>query len=291
MSFEHFLNCGLRQFAFFSYGEAWWIKSYRDAFSQIVKERGFDCHCYLPPASEPSVPTWRESQRPGLIKWLRALPRPIGVFTAGDIHSAFLLDLCRDVNVPVPEEIAILGMGDDSVICETVRPTLSSLDVDGRRIGYEAARLLDRMMAGKPSNVVCVPPSHVVVRQSTDLVAIEDADLAQVVRVIRESACTGINVTRVAESVGLSRRSLERRFRQFLGRTPKAEIMRVRIEHAKMLMVQTDQSTASIARKCGFSSLGHFTKAFRRIVGINVAGIPQDATKLKQFRRHSLGLV
>ena len=217
MAVDHFLNCGLRQFAFFTYGEAWWIKSYRDAFSRLVKERGFDCHCYQPPASEPSVPAWRESQRPGLIKWLRALPRPIGVFTAGDIHSAFLLDICRELNIAVPEEIAILGMGNDSVICETVRPTLSSLDVDARRIGYEAARLLDRMMAGKPSkDVIFVPPSHVVVRQSTDLVAIEDADVAQAVRVIRESACTGIDVARVAEEVGLSRRSLERRFRQYL---------------------------------------------------------------------------
>lgn len=269
MAAEHFLSCGLRQFGFFSYGEAWWIKSYRDAFSQTIEERGYDCHCYIPPPSEPSIPTWRESQRPGLTKWLRALPRPIGIFTAGDIHSAFLLDFCRELNISMPEELAILGMGNDSVLCDTVRPTLSSLDVDAQRVGYEAARLLDRMMAGKPAkDVVYVPPSHVVVRQSTDLVAIEDADVAQAVRIIRESACTGIDVAQVAQNVGLSRRSLERRFRQFLGRTPKDEIMRVRIEQAKLLMVQTDQTTAGIARKCGFSSLGHFTKAFRRVVGI-----------------------
>ena len=196
MAAEHFLNCGLRQFAFFSYGEAWWIRSYREAFGQVLKERGFDCHSYQPPASDPSLPSWRESQRPGLNKWLHSLPRPIGIFTAGDIHSAFLLDMCRELNISMPEEMAILGMGNDSVICETVRPTLSSLDVDGQRVGYEAAKLLDRMMAGKPSkDVVYIPPSHVVVRQSTDLVAIEDADVAQAVRIIRESACTGIDVT------------------------------------------------------------------------------------------------
>jgi LacI family transcriptional regulator len=285
MAVDHFLNCGLRQFGFFSYGEAWWIRSFREAFSQIVADRGYDCHCYLPPPSEPSVPTWRESQRPGLVKWLRSLPRPIGVFTAGDIHSAFLLDICRDLNIRMPEDLAILGMGNDSVICETVRPTLSSLDVDGRRVGYEAAKLLDLMMAGRPSkDIIYVPPSHVVTRQSTDLVAIEDADVAQAVRVIRESACTGIDVAGVAERVGLSRRSLERRFRQFLGRTPKAEIMRVQIEHAKRLMVQTDQTTVSIARKSGFSSLGHFTKAFRRIVGVK-----SQAYRKKQRSSRNLG--
>ena len=195
MAVDHLLNCGLRQFAFFTYGETWWIKLHRDAFCRALNERQYECHSYQPPDSVRSVPAWRESQRAGLIKWLRSLPRPIGIFTAGDIHSAFLLDICRENNIAVPEEMAILGMGNDSVICETVRPTLSSIDVGARHMGYEAAKLLDRMMVGKPAkDIIYVSPSHVVVRQSTDLVAIEDADVAQAVRVIRESACTGIDV-------------------------------------------------------------------------------------------------
>jgi LacI family transcriptional regulator len=282
MAVDHLLNCGLRQFAFFSYGEAWWIRLHREAFCRAVKEREYDCHSYQPPASVGSVPAWREGQRPGLIKWLRSLPRPIGIFTAGDIHSAFLLDICRENNVAVPEELAILGMGNDSVICETVRPTLSSIDVGARHMGYEAARLLDRMMAGKPAkDVIFVPPSHVVVRQSTDLVAIEDADVAQTVRIIRESACAGIDVARIAEQVGLSRRALERRFLQYVGRTPKSEIMRVRLEHAKTLMAQTDNTSESIARKSGFSSLEYFTRVFRRKVGMK----PQAYRKMRRISR------
>jgi len=282
MAVDHLLNCGLRQFAFFNYGEAWWITLHREAFCRAVKEREHDCHSYQPPASVRSVPAWRESQRPGLIKWLRSLPRPIGIFTAGDIHAAFLLDICRENNIAVPEEMAILGMGNDSVICETVRPTLSSIDVGARHMGYEAAKLLDRMMAGKATkDIIYVSPSHVVVRQSTDLVAIEDADVAQAVRIIRESACTGIDVAHIAEQVGLSRRGLERRFRQYLGRSPKAEIMRIRIEHAKMLMVQTDQTSESIARKSGFSSLEYFTRVFRRMVGMK----PQAYRKMRRISR------
>jgi len=282
MAVDHLLNCGLRRFAFFNYGEAWWIKLHRDAFCQAVKERGYDCHWYQPPASDRSVPAWREGQRPGLIKWLRSLSRPIGIFTAGDIHSAFLLDICREVNIAVPEEMAILGMGNDSVICETVRPTLSSIDEGARSMGYEAARLLDRMMAGKPTkDIIFVSPSHVVVRQSTDLVAIEDADVAQAVRIIRESACTGIDVAHVAEEVGLSRRALERRFRQYLGRSPKAEIMRIRLEHAEMLMARTDKTSESIAKQSGFSSLEYFTKVFRQKVGMK----PQAYRKLRRISR------
>jgi LacI family transcriptional regulator len=194
--------------------------------------------------------------------------------------------MCRELKIAVPEEMAILGRCNDSVICETVRPTLSSLDVDARRVGYEAAKQLDRIMAGKPSkDIVYVAPSHVVVRQSTDLVAIEDADVAQAVRFIREYASTGIDVTRVAEAVGLSRRGLERCFHQQLGRTPKAEIMRVRLEHVKMLMLQTDQTSESIARNSGFSSVEYFTKVFRRMMGMK----PQAYRKMRRISRDLRG--
>jgi LacI family transcriptional regulator len=282
MAVEHFLDCGLRHFAFFSFGDAWWIRMHRDAYCRAVEERQFECYCYRPPASTRSMPSWRESQRSGLIRWLRSLPRPVGIFAVGDIHAAFLLDVCRDIDMPVPEEVAILGMGNDSVICETVRPTLSSLDVDARRVGYEAAKLLDRLMAGNPaSEAVYVAPSHVVTRQSTNLVAIDDPDVAQAVRLIRDSACSGIDVSRVADKVGLSRRALERRFRQCIGRSPKAEIMRVRIERAKTLMFQTDETSESIARNSGFSSLEYFTRVFRRMAGMK----PQAYRRMRRISR------
>jgi len=266
---EHFLNCGLRQFAYFSYGEAWWSRYLREPFRNILEEQGFECHIYHPPTPERNVAVWHESQRPGLIEWLRSLPRPIGIYTPGDLHSVCLLDMCQELKIAVPEEIAIVGRGNDRLICETVHPTLSSLDLNSPRVGYEAAGLLDRMMAGKlAKDVICVPPSHVAVRQSTDLIAIEDADVAQAVRYIRQFACKGIDVARVVEEVGLSRRTLELRFHHYLGRSPKAEILRVQIEHAKMLLARTDESSERIARKCGFSSLEYFTTAFRRVVGM-----------------------
>jgi LacI family transcriptional regulator len=285
MAVEHFLNCGLRQFAFFTFGEAWWIKLHREAYCRILKERGYDCHVYQPPTSDRSLPVWHESQRPGLTKWICSLPRPVGIYTIGDIHSVRLLDMCHELDVAVPEEIAILGVGNDSVICETVRPTLSSVDLDARRIGYEAAGLLDRKMAGEQvEDTILTSPSHVVVRQSTDLIAIEDPDVAQALRFIRELACTGIDVSRVAEEVGLSRRAMERRFRQYLGRSPKAEIMRIQIEHAKMLLARTDRTSESIAHKSGFSSLEYFTKVFRRKVGMK----PQAYRKMRVIS-HEIG--
>ena len=284
MAVEHFLNCGLRHFAYFSYGEAWWIKQSREPFCKELSERGYDCHIYVPSGRQRNIPVWHERQLPSLIKWLRCLPRPIGIFTPGDLYAVCLLDICRELKIAVPEEMAILGRGNDPVICKTVRPTLSSLNLDASRIGYEAARLLDQKMAGKQvQNVILVSPSHVAVRQSTDLMVIEDADVVQAMQFIRDYACSGIDVSRVADEVGLSRRVLERRFYQYLGRTPKAEIMRIRIERAKMLLTQTDNARDSVAQKSGFASPEYFSKAFHRLVGMK----PQAYRKMHRVSRES----
>jgi LacI family transcriptional regulator len=287
MVVEHFLNCGLQQFAFFSFGDAWSVRPHVEIFCRSLKEQGYGCHRYQPPASNRIMPMWHESQRPGLVKWLRSLPRPIGIFTPGDIHSMLLLDMCREIDISVPEEMAILGLGNDPVICETVRPTLSSVDLDAPRIGYEAAELLTQIMAGKKTKeVILVPPSHVAIRQSTDLVAIEDADVAQAVRMIREFACQGIDVSQISNEIGVSRRALERRFRHYLGRSPKAEIMRIRLVQAKSLMAETDKTSESVARNSGFSSLAYFHKAFLREVGMR----PQAFRKKQRIARNSDGI-
>jgi LacI family transcriptional regulator len=269
MAAEHFFDGGLRHFAYFAYEETAFIDQHRDAFRRVLKSRGCDCHIYNAPVVREIISHWDERQRPRVVKWLRSLPRPIAVYTPGDTHAVRLLDLCREMSIAVPEEMAILGIGNDPVICETLRPTLSSLDLDARRIGYEAARLLDRKMAGKKaSEIILVPPSHIAIRQSTDVMVIDDPDAAEAMRFIRSFACTGIDVARVAEEVGLSLSVLERRFRKYLGRTPKAEILRIRIEHAKRLLAQTDRNCASVAKRCGFNSLTYFTSAFHREAGI-----------------------
>jgi LacI family transcriptional regulator len=284
MGFEHFFDRGLRQFAFFTYGETWWTRSHCDGFCRALKERGFECHIYPSPrTADRALAIWHEYQRPRLFEWLRSLPRPIGIYTAGDMQAVRLSDACRELNIAVPEEISILSVSNDPVICESVRPTISSLDLDARRIGYEAAALLHRKMSGKhqPGGVIYTPPSHVAVRQSTEIMHIADADVVQAMQFIRDFACKGIDVSRVAENVGLSRSVLERRFQQYLGRTPKAEIMQIRIERAKVLLAETDKSSESIAHKCGFASLVYFTKAFRREAGMT----PRAYRRIRRITR------
>jgi LacI family transcriptional regulator len=269
LAIDHFWNRGLRHFAYFSCGDAWWIKRCFESFCQVAKERGCQCQLYRTPICGQNMRSWNERYVPNLIQWLRGLPRPVGILTPNDIYAVHLLDVCREIKIAVPEEMAILGRSNDSVICETVRPTLSSLDLAVRRVGYEAARMLDQKMAGKrvPDEVV-VSPNHVAIRQSTDLMVINDSDVVQAMQFIRDQACTNIDVPRVAEEVGLSRRVLERRFQQHLGRTPKDEIVRIRIETAKMLLARTDNSRENIAHRCGFASPTYFSMAFHRLVGM-----------------------
>jgi LacI family transcriptional regulator len=269
MVVDHFLNSGLRRFAYFSYSEAWGTMWHRETFLQAVKERECRCLVYKSKTVEQNLPVWHESQRPQMIEWLRSLPRPIGIFTAGDFHAVRLMEICREIGISVPEEMSIMGCGNDPMICNTVRPTLSSLDLNAHCAGYEAAKLLDRMMDGNASkDAIVIPPSHVVVRQSTDSMVIDDPDVVRAVRFIRDFACSGIDVPRVAEEVALSTSVLERRFHKHLGRTPMAEIMRTRIERAKSLLTQTDASSGNIARKCGFQTLAYFINVFRRHVGM-----------------------
>jgi LacI family transcriptional regulator len=266
---EHFLSQGFRHFAYFAYGERSRYELHREIFCRTLKEQGHECHIYLDSKSQGDIDDWDKRKLPKLIKWLRGLPRPIGVTAFSDLHAVCLLEICRQLDIAVPEELAILGRGNDAVICETVRPTISSIDLDARRVGYEAARILEQKMAGKKAKeTIVIPPSQVVVRQSTDLMAIEDADVVQAIRFIRNYACAGITVPRVAEEVGLSRRALERRFIRHLGRSPKTEIMRIRIERAQMLLTQTDMFRENIAQICGFAFPAYFSRVFHSIVGM-----------------------
>jgi LacI family transcriptional regulator len=274
---QHLLDCGLRQFGFFAFGEAWWTALLRDGFCQTLAEQGHVCAVYQPRGTRSLLPEWSGDERRTVTAWLRGLPRPMGVFTCGPEHALFLLDVCRKLGIAVPEQIAILPSGDDPLIYNMTTPPLSGVDSNPARIGYEAAALLDRMMDGQssPDEPLWIPPARVVARQSTDILAIADAEVAQAVRFIREHACRGIDVPQVATAISLSRRVLERRFHEHLGRTPKDEIVRVCIERAKLLLNQSDATVESIGKNSGFASFKHFAEIFRREVG----------TTPRQFRR------
>jgi LacI family transcriptional regulator len=272
---DHFCDRGLRNLAFFCSDGAHWMHERRRAFERAARQRGYACDTFMfigAKAAAGKKP--RQIDDPSVIRWLRSLPKPCGVLCASDFYAMRLARACRTCGIVVPEEVAVLGVDNDPVFCGTSFPRLSSIDLGSPRIGYEAASLLDRMMAGKspPDDGVGVEPQQVVTRESTDLLAIDDADMTRAIRVIREQACQPLRVGQVAEAVGLSRRVLEQRFQNILHRSPKEEILRVRMERAKELLATSDLAIARVARKSGFASLEYFARAFRRRTGMTPRG-------------------
>ncbi|HEX6985155.1 MAG TPA: DNA-binding transcriptional regulator, partial [Planctomycetaceae bacterium] len=261
---EHLLERGFRKFGFCGEPGFNWSTWREQAFVRDLAERGDSCSVFEPPAD-----SRRASEREAMARWVAGLPKPVGVMACYDIKAQQLLDACRDAGVAVPDEVAVLGVDNDELLCELSFPPLSSVIPDSRRAGYEAARLLDRLMAGRevPAEPVLVPPLGVATRQSTDVLAIEDRDIAQAVRFIREHACDGITVGDVLRIVPLSRRAFEKRFLDRLGRTPHQEILRLKIARAEQLLAETDLSLAAIAERTGFRHAEYLSVAFKRATG------------------------
>jgi len=263
---EHLLDRGLRNIAYFANEWAWWIDNRRQAFASVLRRCDPSCNYF---ELMPRRQSKRRIDQRELIRWLESLPKPCGVFCAWDVCAIQVTNACRQCGIAVPTQIAVLGVDNDPVVCSVSFPPLSSVDLNSKRVGYEAAALLDRMMAGRtaPRKTVLVEPSRVVTRESTDVLAVDDPEVAQAIRLIREHACRGLRVVEVADAMGLSRRALQQRFQRVLRRTPKQELTRVRIDRAKMLLTQTDLSVEQIAQRVGFTAFEYFVRAFRRETG------------------------
>ncbi len=165
--------------------------------------------------------------------------------------------------------MAVLGVDNDEILCDLAEPPLSSVVPNTRRIGYEAAAMLTRLMAGEPAppGAILIEPLAVVTRQSTDILAVGDRDVATAIRYIREHACEGISVNDVLAEVPLSRSVLERRFTRILGHSPKEEISRVRLRRIKQLLAETDLQLARIASMTGFEHSEYLSVMFKSKTG------------------------
>jgi LacI family transcriptional regulator len=270
LAFQHLANCGFKQFGFCGLppGKNFWMDLRRDLFEQVVLESGSACHVFERPWRFESA-TWDDEQDQ-IAAWVEHLPKPVGVMACNDEVGLQLLEACRRINVLVPEEVAVIGVDNDEIICNLSNPNLSSVDVNTYNVGYEAAALLDRMIAGEPAveQPVLLPPGIVVTRESTDVLATEDRELADAIRKIREHACDGLRLKDFTRMTKLSRRTLERRVRTLLGRSPKEEITRVQLESAKKLLMNTNLSVVAVAERCGFSQPKYFSQVFHAKVGL-----------------------
>jgi LacI family transcriptional regulator len=284
---QHFMERGFHNLAYCGDPGFAWSNARRDRYRELTlsAERNFfeyqSNHRY-----DPTFDWEQEKERLG--RWLATLPRPVAIMACYDFQAQQVLDACRQSGVAVPEAVAVLGVDNDRLICELSEPSLSSIVQNTHGTGYEAARLLDEMMdarTGTPKKrrslkvnpegrirhptepPLLTKPRGIVIRESTDTLAIDDDEISQALQYIRRHANSNIRVSDILKTLSLSRRSLEHRFKKLIGRTPHEEIQRVRLNSVKRLLSETELSISAIAERSGYEHGEYMTAVFRRVMG------------------------
>jgi len=266
---QHFLDRGFRQFAFVGHWDHFYSVTREKAYREAIEAAGFAVETYHEARRRPFEPLgrlWSLDEKLG--RWIQSLTRPVGIFASNDIWGMQLSEVCRQVGLRVPEDVALLGVDNDDLLCELARPALSSIVVPAERVGLEAAKLLEGLLRGKrpPVDPMLFPPTGIVPRRSSDVLAIDDPEVAAAVRFIRDHGDRPLQTRDLLAAVPVSRRSLERRFREAIGRTPHDEIRRVHLEIACQLLSETDLPMHAVATRSGFSDPKQLSVIFRQIL-------------------------
>ncbi|MEZ6134593.1 MAG: DNA-binding transcriptional regulator [Pirellulaceae bacterium] len=271
LAVEHFVQRGFRNLAYCGDAGFQWSAERCFYFRNFAQTAGCTYFEHQSVARyDATYNALKEKRR--IMDWIVALPRPIAIMGCYDFKAQEVLDACRQLNIDVPVEVAVLGVDNDRLICELSEPKLSSIIPDTKRTGYEAASLLDRMMSGETVAAdvpLITQPLGIQLRDSTDSVAIEDEEVALALQFIRRHAFANIRVKDILQDIHISRRALEHRFSKLVGHTPHEEIQRVRMNHVKELLRDTALTVHQIAERMSFEHSEYLGAAFRREVGLS----------------------
>ncbi|MCD6393142.1 MAG: substrate-binding domain-containing protein [Planctomycetes bacterium] len=264
MSAEHLLDRGFRRFAYCGVEPRPWSQARSESFSARILDAGFQTDLFSRKDKLKSRDSFNRQQNL-LSDWLKSLPKPVGLMAGNDACGRYVMQACRRAGLNVPDEVAVIGVDNDSLICDLTEPPLSSIAMNTEKAGYEVAQLLDGLMAGEKmtgQNIV-VQPTHIATRQSTEILAIDDREVAEAIRFIRQNARQAIAVGDVVNHAAMSRRSLEIRFHRAVGRSIHNEIKRFRAQQIVRMLAETDLSISEIALELGHHSSKHLARYFR----------------------------
>lgn len=265
---KHLLERGFRSFAFCGMEGFRWSRERQVAFDGYLAAKGYRVDAYLISEATRKRADWDE-QLDRMGDWIARLPKPVGVMISNDPLGRRFLEACQRANVAVPDEAAVVGVDNDEPVCAVSDPPLSSVIAGHEQVGYEAARLLDRLMAGGTARTpIYVAPEGLVTRMSTDALAIGDPDVARAMRFIREHACDGIGVDDVARHACLSRSTLKRRFASAANRTVRDAIQEARLKRATELLTNTNLPIGQVAQQAGFLHQEYFGAVFKAETGL-----------------------
>jgi LacI family transcriptional regulator len=267
---NHLIERGFRQFGFIGWRNERWSDERRRAFEQAVNDAGYPCALLELRDFRNLAEQWDKFIEE-VSRWMRYHPKPLGLMLCYDAIGPAVTQACRQVGVAVPEEVAIIGVDNDDPLCAICDPPLSSVCPNHEEVGYQAAAMLDRMRNGErvaAKTDLLIEPRTVVVRQSTSISAIEDPVISAALKMIREHACSGLQVADVAEGVPVSRSVLQRRFQAALGRSVHDEIVRVQMGKAQELLKDSDLPVRTIAEKAGFKHPEYMAAVFKMRLGM-----------------------
>ena len=290
MAAEHFLGRGFKRFAYCGFDDMIWSQQRGENFNKTIKKAGYKCYFY----QQPKVKRLRTADKEQAIiaEWLKSLPKPIALMAGNDDRSQDVLAACKMANLDVPTEVAILGVDNDELVCSLSYPQLSSIALSTEGAGYKAARILYKLMSGQKiaqsEKEVPISPLHVVTRQSTDITAIEDRQVAEAINFVRKHSKELILVGDVAEAVSLSRRTLEQRFRKLLKHSVHEEIARTRVDQMAIMLTDTNLPISQIARLLGYSYANNISRYFKQQKGMNPLEYRKKFGLQKFFSEHKI---
>lgn len=272
MAAEYFMERGFTSFAFCGFDDMIWSQQKCDGFKCTLAEAGFQTYVYQQPKAKHLRKPAKE--QPIIAAWLKSLPKPLALMACNDDRGQEVLAACKIAECKVPDDVAILGVDNDELICNFSYPQLSSIALSTERAGYEAAKVLDKLMKGQKitenEKEVTIPPLYVVTRQSTDIMAIEDKTVAQAVSFIRRHSREILQVGDVARAVGLSRRALEQHFRIAINHSVHEEIKNTRVNQMANILIGTNLSVSQIAKLLGYPyEFNNISRYFKRQKGMS----------------------
>ena len=268
MGAEHLLGLGFKHYAYCGIGNYYWSKERYRSFSHTIQQAGFTVLYYE--LSPQRIRNARQNEFKSLMGWLESLPKPLGLMTCADDCSQYIVEACKIADIHIPEEISIIGVDNDDMICEFSNPALSSIVLNFEAAGYQSAELLDHLISENhvDGESIIVKPTHIEVRSSTDILAIDDPDVATALQFIRTHSNQLIQIADVMNEVICCQRLLHTKFKQTLGRSVHQEIKRVRIERISTMLRETSLSISQIAYKLGYSNANHLARYFQEAMSM-----------------------
>ena len=270
---DHFLSRGFRHFLFYSDAHNWIYNERGTAFSNFLENAGRNVkwlRWHTSSAYRTDRKAWKR-KREWLAKELKSVPKPVGIFAASDGLALELLEACEAMGIAVPEDVAIVGAGNSLLAVDAMHTPISSVDVNMEMIGYAGARFLNELMRTKsaPKHPLRVSPFRLIVRKSSDLVAVNHPGIAQSLRFMWDHCHEPIGVNDLAKAAAMSLRNFHQAFVDNLGRPPGNELHRIRIERAKKLLSDSNEKMDAIAEMSGYDSGNSFWVAFKRSTGMS----------------------